>query len=99
MNHQLQFEVLQAQAKEAGLMLVRLYSGAYLVIQGTTRLAAGLPAAVPLGTLVTFVPGGAPTVSYDDDDGCQIATRSHGSVAWMLLIPAVGLLVLRRRSR
>ena len=62
-------------------------------------LAAGLPAAVPLGTLVTFVPGGAPTVSYDDDDGCQIATRSHGSVAWMLLIPAVGLLVLRRRSR
>jgi hypothetical protein len=47
----------------------------------------------------TNTPGGGGTVSFNDDDGCQIATRSNGSVAWMLLIPAVGLLVLRRRSR
>jgi hypothetical protein len=46
----------------------------------------------------TNTPGGG-VADWDDDDGCQIATRSNGSVAWMLLIPAVGLLVLRRRSR
>ncbi len=41
----------------------------------------------------------APTsVSGEDNDGCQIGTTGGGST-WLLLIPAVGLLVMRRRRR
>jgi len=41
-------------------------------------------------------PGACPTC--EDDDGCQIGATGHSS-AWLLLVPAVGLLALRRRRR
>jgi MYXO-CTERM domain-containing protein len=40
---------------------------------------------------------GCPTCQ-NDDDGCQIGAAGHSS-AWLLLIPAIGLLVVRRRRR
>jgi hypothetical protein len=46
----------------------------------------------PIGTLVTFLRGAG-----DDDDGCHIRANASNSNAWMLLIPAIGLLALRRK--
>ena len=34
-----------------------------------------------------------------DEDGCQIGTRANAGAGWLLLVPAVGLLVLRRKRR
>jgi hypothetical protein len=51
-----------------------------------------LPANVPVGTQVLLLQSAG-----DDDDGCHINARSANSNAWMLLIPALGLLVLRGR--
>ena len=66
----------------------------------TLTLSSPLPGAVgavAAGTMITVVgPTACPTC--EDNDSCQIGVAGHG-VAWLLLIPAVGLLVLRRRSR
>jgi hypothetical protein len=43
--------------------------------------------------------GVPPITGFEDSDGCQIATPGSAGPVWLLLIPAVGLLVLRRRSR
>src|SRR5262249_14007885 len=51
----------------------------------------------PAGTGIAIVPPPA-TTTLEDEGGCQIGTASHGS-SWLLLIPMVGLLALRRRSR
>ena len=40
--------------------------------------------------------GAAP---FDDDGGCNISTSGSSNAGWLVLIPAIGLLVLRRRSR
>jgi hypothetical protein len=55
-------------------------------------LSSPLPQLVAAGTTVTLVAGAG-----DDDDGCHINAGSSNSRAWMLLIPALGALVLRRR--
>lgn len=41
----------------------------------------------------------APTSSFQDEDGCQIGAPVSGNGFWLLLVPAVGLLVMRRRRR
>jgi MYXO-CTERM domain-containing protein len=33
-----------------------------------------------------------------DDDGCQIGARGQ-TAAWLLFVPVIGLLVVRRRRR
>jgi hypothetical protein len=45
----------------------------------------------------TATTGAAPV--EDDDGGCQISARGNGGTAWLLLIPAVVLLVRRRTHR
>jgi hypothetical protein len=61
----------------------------------TTAVAATqTPTATPVRPTVT--PGG---VNLDDSDGCQIAMQGGSSRAWLLIIPAVGLLAMRRRRR
>ena len=44
---------------------------------------------------------GAPTPApfSDDDGGCNIGTQHTSNSTWLLLIPAVGLLVMKRRRR
>jgi len=49
------------------------------------------PSPTPTRTATT---GAAPV--EDDDGGCQISARGDGSTAWLLLIPAVVLIVRRR---
>jgi hypothetical protein len=56
-------------------------------------LVDGLSNAFPAGTIVTLIRGGG-----DDDDGCHINAKASNSNAWLLLIPAVGLLALRRKQ-
>jgi len=46
----------------------------------------------PAGTVVTLLRGGG-----DDDDGCHINAKATSSHGWLLLIPALALLALRRR--
>jgi hypothetical protein len=55
-------------------------------------LSSPLPSLVAAGTTVTLISGAG-----DDDDGCHINARADNSRAWMLLIPALGALVLRKR--
>jgi len=57
-------------------------------------LTQGLGSAFPVGSIVTLIRGGG-----DDDDGCHINAKATNSNAWLLLIPAVGLLALRRKQR
>ncbi|HEX7406570.1 MAG TPA: hypothetical protein VF515_02855 [Candidatus Binatia bacterium] len=61
---------------------------------GPTKTATATATAMktPGGPTNTPVPSGL------DSDGCQISTVG-GSASWLLLIPAVGLLVVRRRHR
>lgn len=48
----------------------------------------------------TNTPVSVPTVPFfDDDGGCNISTAGSNSSGWLVLIPAIGLLVLRRRRR
>jgi len=35
----------------------------------------------------------------DDDDGCSVVAPANSQAGWMLAIPVVGLLWLRRRTR
>lgn len=56
-------------------------------------LVQSLSAGFPAGTVVTLIRGGG-----DDDDGCHINAKATNSNAWLLLIPAVGLLALRRKQ-
>jgi len=64
------------------------------------------PTAVPTNTRTPIRPtstptsGGAPTAApFDDDGGCNISTTGGSSAGWLLLIPAIGLVVMRRRRR
>ena len=50
------------------------------------------------GTATPTTGGGGVCPTCEDDDGCQIGARGHGS-AWLVLVPAIGLLVVRRRRR
>jgi MYXO-CTERM domain-containing protein len=61
-------------------------------VNGTT------PAAHSAGAKVTLISTAAPS-TIEDEGGCQIGAASHSSSGWLLLIPTVGLLVLRRRRR
>ena len=64
---------------------------------GVHRGANGTTAAAhTVGTRITVITA-APF--SDDDGGCNISTTGSSSAGWLLLIPAIGLLVLRRRSR
>jgi hypothetical protein len=45
----------------------------------------------------TQTPVGGTSASVSDDDGCQIGALGGHSGAWLLLMPAVGLLAMRRR--
>jgi len=58
-------------------------------------------AAHAAGAIVLLVPA-TPTPStttLEDEGGCQIGTAGHSSGGWLLLVPMVGLLVVRRRNR
>jgi hypothetical protein len=67
-------------------------------LTGLTRGANGTTAAThAVGDVVTVVTPPAPSGGLDED-GCQISTVG-GSASWLLLIPAVGLFVVRRRHR
>jgi hypothetical protein len=61
-----------------------------------TTTASSTPTTVPSATQ-TPVGGASATVS--DEDGCQIGAIGGHSGAWLLLIPAVGLLAMRRRQQ
>jgi len=50
----------------------------------------------PTNTPTSAAPTPAP---FDDDGGCNIGTTGSSNAGWLVLIPAIGLLVLRRRSR
>jgi len=50
------------------------------------------------GTATPTTGGGGVCPTCEDDDGCQIGARGHG-FAWLVLVPAIGLLVVRRRRR
>jgi hypothetical protein len=67
-------------------------------LTGVTRGVNGTTAAAHLAgaTVTLFTPSPCPTC--EDNDSCQISANGHG-YAWVLLIPAVGLLVMRRRRR
>ena len=67
-------------------------TGATRGVNSTTATTHSSGAPVSLAS----TPATCPTC--EDDDGCQIGARGHGG-AWLLLIPAIGLLVVRRRSR
>lgn len=56
---------------------------------------------VPPTATRTNTPIVGPTTApfSDDDGGCNISTTGSSSAGWLVLIPAVGLLVLRRRRR
>src|SRR5262249_884729 len=68
-------------------------------VASPTRTATGggvNPTATPTRT---NTPGGVPIgTPFTDEDGCQIGSHNGGSLLW-LLIPAIGLLVIRRRQR
>jgi MYXO-CTERM domain-containing protein len=54
----------------------------------------------PTATATRTQTAGAPTPApFDDDGGCQINAAGSSSAGWLLLIPAVGLLVMRRKRR
>ena len=60
--------------------------------------ATNTPVVVATATpTATDTPGGGGP-SFEDSDGCHIGTTATG-FGWWLLIPAVGLLVIRRRRR
>ena len=75
----------------------------------TTRVSPTNTATVRqtvLATVTATATKGQPTATagtsgtpFVDEDGCQIGITGSSSAAWLLLIPAVGLLVMRRRSR
>jgi hypothetical protein len=50
------------------------------------------------GTATPTTGGGGVCPTCEDDDGCQIGAGGHG-FAWLVLVPAIGLLVVRRRRR
>jgi hypothetical protein len=56
------------------------------------------PAATATPTATRTPTGGACPGCPEDDDGCQISAPGN-TPAWLLLIPAIGLLVVRRKRR
>jgi MYXO-CTERM domain-containing protein len=70
--------------------------------QGPTSTPTLTHTAGPTGTrtpTATSPPGTPSPAPFDEDGGCQINTAGSGSAGWLLLVPAIGLLVLRRRQR
>jgi MYXO-CTERM domain-containing protein len=64
-----------------------------------TRNLNGQGSSHDQGTTVAPAAAPAPSCpSCEDDDGCQIGVAGQGS-AWLLLIPAMALLAVRRRRR
>ena len=62
-----------------------------------TSAATATPTATRTQIVIpTLIPTAAP---FDDDGGCNISTTGSSNAGWLVLIPAIGLLVLRRRSR
>ena len=65
--------------------------------------ATRTPTATATNTFTPTTGAGTPTPglrsTLEDEGGCQIGAASHSSNGWLLLIPTVGLLVLRRRRR
>jgi MYXO-CTERM domain-containing protein len=59
---------------------------------------ATAPAATATPTATRTPTSGGVCPSCEDDDSCQIGAQGHAS-GWLLLIPAIGLLVVRRRRR
>jgi hypothetical protein len=57
------------------------------------------PTLTPTEVAPTETPTLAPPSIVEDEGGCQIGAAGHGSSGWLLLVPMVGLLALRRRGR
>jgi MYXO-CTERM domain-containing protein len=71
----------------------------------TPTNTTGVATSTPTQTR-TLAPTGTPTPTataapspFDEDGGCQINSAGSGSAGWLLLVPAIGLLVLRRKQR
>jgi Alpha/beta hydrolase domain/MBG domain (YGX type) len=64
---------------------------------GATATATAAPPTATSAATRTPTGTATPVPSGNDDDGCQIAAVSGHGFAWLLLIPAVGLLVRPRR--
>jgi hypothetical protein len=69
----------------------------------TEELPSPTPTTKPVVTATatptrTPTSGGVCPACPEDDDGCQIGVQGH-TAAWLLLIPAIGLLAVRRRRR
>jgi len=66
-----------------------------VVVPVNTATATRTKTATPTSTS-----GAGPSPApFDDDGGCHISTAGGSTSGWLLLIPAMGLLVLRRRQR
>jgi hypothetical protein len=62
--------------------------------QTATTAASSTPTIVPSATQT---PVGGTSATMSDEDGCQIGAIGGHSGAWLLLMPAVGLLAMPRR--
>lgn len=64
--------------------------------QTAITAASSTPTIVPSATQT---PVGSTSATMSDEDGCQIGAIGGHSGAWLLFIPAVGLLAMRRRQQ
>ena len=90
----------------AAALTSALQQGAVVTLVTTPTATATLTRTVtPTNTRTPIVvptntPSGAPTAApFDDDGGCNISATGHSNAGWLVLIPAIGLLVMRRRRR
>jgi len=90
-----QMTVTGKTANSASVFNAEVTAGVLAVTRGVNGTTATTHNA---GATVSKVTA-SPTPSSTDEDGCQISARGGGSGAWLLLAPAAGLLVLRRRRR
>jgi len=80
--------------EEGGVVLINgLFTIGYANREGDVlNLVTPLNQTFTVGSTVRLARGGG-----DDDDGCHIQAKATNSNAWMLLIPALGLLAIRRK--
>ncbi|HVO24632.1 MAG TPA: MYXO-CTERM sorting domain-containing protein [Candidatus Margulisiibacteriota bacterium] len=65
----------------------------------TPIITATITRTIALATRTPTPTGAAAPSPFDEDGGCQINSGGSDSAGWLLLFPAIGLLVLRRRRR
>jgi hypothetical protein len=93
--------VVPAQAPPATSTPTSTATAAPSATPTSTAVASATPTKPPATATPTATrtpTGGACPGCPEDDDGCQI-TAPGNTPAWLLLVPAIGLLVVRRKRR